>query len=134
VTPPLDPIPEGAPAALRELADALERHPESLGVGWRQLHVELDKAETDALRQVIAALTAVSAPLLYTAEEAAERLGTGFPASWLRRKAGEGVIPRTKVGKHMRFSEQNLLDLVAMFNQPVAGRHLCAARPGGPMR
>lgn len=61
-------------------------------------------------------------PLLYTPEQAAARLGDGLKASWLRRAAARGAIPRTYVGRFLRFSEQNLTDLVAQCNQPVVGR------------
>lgn len=57
-------------------------------------------------------------PLLYTAEQASQRLGVdddGKPlvsAYWLKRKAGKGLIPHTRLGKSAVWSEQDLADLV----------------------
>jgi excisionase family DNA binding protein len=44
--------------------------------------------------------------LLYTPAEAATLLAVR--ESWLRRKAGRQEIPRTFVGKHLRFSNADL--------------------------
>ena len=44
--------------------------------------------------------------LLYTPAEAATLLAVR--ESWLRRKAGRREIPRTFVGKHLRFSDADL--------------------------
>ena len=49
--------------------------------------------------------------LLYTPATAAERLTVG--ESWLRRKAGQRLIPCTFVGKHLRFTEDDLRSIVA---------------------
>jgi excisionase family DNA binding protein len=46
------------------------------------------------------------AGVLYTPREAAARLA--MPESWLRRKAGQRLIPCTKLGKHLRFSPDDL--------------------------
>ena len=60
----------------------------------------------------------VPAPLLYDAEQAPARLGTdrkGKPlvsAHWLKRKAGLGLIPCTRIGDRSDWSEQQLLDLI----------------------
>jgi hypothetical protein len=60
----------------------------------------------------------VSGQLLYTAQQAAERLGadeSGRPiksARWLLDMARAGRIPYTRIGKTLCFSERNLLDLV----------------------
>jgi excisionase family DNA binding protein len=48
--------------------------------------------------------------LLYTPTAAAERLTVG--ESWLRRKAGQRLIPCTFVGKHLRFTEADLRAIV----------------------
>jgi excisionase family DNA binding protein len=50
-----------------------------------------------------------SAPLLYTAEQAAALLQVS--PSWLRKKATARTIPCTFVGKHLRFS-RNDLDMI----------------------
>jgi excisionase family DNA binding protein len=44
--------------------------------------------------------------LLYTPEQAAELLAV--PASWLRRAAADGRADATYLGKHLRFSRQDL--------------------------
>lgn len=44
--------------------------------------------------------------LLYTPARAAELLAV--KESWLRRKAGQRVIPCTFIGKHLRFSGRDL--------------------------
>jgi excisionase family DNA binding protein len=49
------------------------------------------------------------AGVLYTPAEAAARLAV--PESWLRRKAGQRLIPCTKLGKHLRFSPDDLASL-----------------------
>ena len=46
------------------------------------------------------------AGVLYTPADAAELLA--MPESWLRRKAGQRLIPCTKLGKHLRFSPDDL--------------------------
>lgn len=59
-----------------------------------------------------------AAPLVYTAEQAALRLGRdadGNPiksARWLLDRAREGRIPYTRIGKTPCWSERDLLDLV----------------------
>jgi hypothetical protein len=77
------------------------------------------KAEAPAWAHDEDRATAVNGtPLLYTAEQAAERLGTdehGRPiksARWLLDMARAGRIPYTRVGKTLCFSERNLRDLV----------------------
>ncbi|MDT8916071.1 helix-turn-helix domain-containing protein [Amycolatopsis sp. PS_44_ISF1] len=63
-----------------------------------------------------------STQLLYTPSQAAELLAIG--ESWLRRKAGTQSIPRTYVGKHLRFSHADLEEIVA------AGQRSGATRAG----
>ena len=48
----------------------------------------------------------MTAPLLYTPAEAAEMLR--IPESWLRKKAATRAIPCTFVGKHLRFSVDDI--------------------------
>lgn len=52
-----------------------------------------------------------AAPLLYTAEQAAELLHVRV--SWLRKKASARAIPCTFVGKHLRFSPTDLAAIIA---------------------
>jgi excisionase family DNA binding protein len=49
--------------------------------------------------------------LLYTPAEAAHRLRVR--ESWLRKKAAAGDVPRTLLGKHLRFSEADLAAIIA---------------------
>jgi excisionase family DNA binding protein len=44
--------------------------------------------------------------LLYTPAEGAQMLSV--PESWLRRRAGEGDVPCTRVGRYLRFSRADL--------------------------
>ncbi|PGH46829.1 helix-turn-helix domain-containing protein [Streptomyces sp. Ru87] len=50
----------------------------------------------------LAASNRARARLLHTPEQAAGLLQV--PASWLRKKAAAGLIPCTRVGRHLRFS------------------------------
>jgi hypothetical protein len=58
-----------------------------------------------------------SAPLLYTKEQAAERLGGIVTPYWLRINAAARRIPCTYVGKRLCFSEKNLADLLEQCDQ-----------------
>ncbi len=49
---------------------------------------------------------AADAALLYTPAEAARLLTV--PESWLRKRAGQRLIPCTFLGKHLRFSRSDL--------------------------
>ncbi|MFI5614087.1 helix-turn-helix domain-containing protein [Amycolatopsis sp. NPDC051903] len=48
--------------------------------------------------------------LLFTPAEAAQRMK--IKESWLRRTAGERRVPCTFLGKHLRFSEDDLVAIV----------------------
>ncbi|RSD16291.1 helix-turn-helix domain-containing protein [Amycolatopsis eburnea] len=65
--------------------------------------------------------------LLYTPAAAAERLTVG--ESWLRRKAGQRLIPCTYVGKHLRFTEDDLRTIVAAGHRGPRNRDQ-TSRPG----
>lgn len=52
----------------------------------------------------------VAASRLYTPAEAAHRLTV--KESWLRRQAGRRAVPCTFLGKHLRFSDADLRDIV----------------------
>ncbi len=71
--------------------------------------------------------TADADRLLYTPAAAAERLTIG--ESWLRRKAGQRLIPCTFVGKHLRFTEEDLRAIVAAGHRGPRNRDQ-ASRPG----
>lgn len=66
--------------------------------------------------------------LLYTPAAAAERLTVG--ESWLRRKAGQRIIPCTFVGKHLRFTDEDLRAIVAAGRRGPSHRNQPPNRPG----
>lgn len=47
---------------------------------------------------------------LMTVDEIADYLVV--PPSWVRAKVREGQIPHTRIGKHIRFTEAHLSDIV----------------------
>ncbi len=53
----------------------------------------------------------ITGPLLYTAEQAAAPLQVS--PCWLRRKATARAIPCTFVGKHLRFTANDLAQIIA---------------------
>ncbi|ADJ43281.1 hypothetical protein AMES_1458 [Amycolatopsis mediterranei S699] len=65
--------------------------------------------------------------LLHTPAAAAERLTVG--ESWLRRKAGQRLIPCTFVGKHLRFTEDDLRAIIAAGHRGPSNRDQ-TGRPG----
>jgi hypothetical protein len=67
------------------------------------------------------AVAAAGAPLLFTPAQAALRLAV--PESWLRRQAGRRLIPRTFLGKHLRFSEADLTDIAHVGARPARRPH-----------
>ena len=96
------------------------------------LHNQLDAMELDQPRNSVP--TNLGAPpstesdrLLYTPAAAAERLTVG--ESWLRRKAGQRLIPCTFVGKHLRFTEDDLRAIVAAGHRGPSNRDQ-TGRPG----
>jgi Helix-turn-helix domain len=60
-------------------------------------------------RPTAAELAAVGAPVLYTPEEAAPI--TGKSDYWLKRKAGKGEIPHTRLGRTVMFSPADLSEI-----------------------
>lgn len=62
------------------------------------------------------------APLLITLEEAAEALSV--PTSWLRTRVAEHKIACTRLGRHIRFTRQQLQELVDMSVQPAVSMPL----------
>ncbi|MFI6320997.1 helix-turn-helix domain-containing protein [Nonomuraea sp. NPDC050556] len=57
-----------------------------------------------------------------TFKQAAERLNV--PESWLREKVAKRQIPHTRLGKHVRFTEDDLEEILRAARQPAipAGR------------
>jgi excisionase family DNA binding protein len=64
---------------------------------------------------------------LYTPAAAAERLTVS--ESWLRRKAGQRFIPGTFIGKHLRFTEEDLRAVVAAGSCGPSPRNQAPSRP-----
>jgi len=64
----------------------------------------------------------VTAPQLYTPEQAAERLAC--KASWIKRKASDGEIPHVLVAGQIRLRESDMAAIVA------AGERLPEQAPG----
>jgi excisionase family DNA binding protein len=50
-------------------------------------------------------------PQLYTIAEAARVLRV--PEGWLRKKVTAGVVPHTRLGRHVRFTDDHLWRIVA---------------------
>jgi excisionase family DNA binding protein len=48
---------------------------------------------------------------LFTIPEAAEVLRV--PEGWLRKKVTAGVVPHTRLGKHVRFTAEHLRQIIA---------------------
>ncbi|MCT2281403.1 helix-turn-helix domain-containing protein [Micromonospora chalcea] len=69
-------------------------------------------------------------PRLYTPAEAAALLRV--PESWLRRRAGRRQIPRTFLGKHLRFSAADLAAIIAAAAEPATRRQRAATHPPPP--
>lgn len=59
--------------------------------------------------------TGTGAQLLYTPEEAAEKLRVR--PSWLRRKASTRAIPCRFIGKHLRFADEDLRHIAGLSTQ-----------------
>ena len=51
------------------------------------------------------------------------------PESWPRRRAGRRQIPRTFLGKHLRFSAADLAAIIAAAAEPATGRRPTRRRP-----
>jgi excisionase family DNA binding protein len=64
--------------------------------------------------------TTAGPPLLLTVEEAAAALHV--PASWLRRRVAEHAVECTRLGRHVRFTHEQLHALIANSAQPVVSR------------
>jgi excisionase family DNA binding protein len=60
----------------------------------------------------------VSEPMLMTVEEAAAQLAV--PVSWLKQRVAAHAIACTRLGRHIRFTREQLGALVAASEQPVA--------------
>lgn len=73
-------------------------------------------AALERQRAVEAASTTTDGPnlraetTLWTTKEAAERLKVSY--EWLKKKAQRNEVPCVRLGRHVRFSEQNLLQII----------------------
>lgn len=54
---------------------------------------------------------------LLTISEAAAELNV--PENWLRKKVSAGQVPHTRIGRHVRFTEEHLRQIVTAGEQPV---------------
>lgn len=63
-----------------------------------------------------------AAPRLYTTEQAAAQLA--ISPSFLRRGATAGVLPHTRVGRFIRWSDADLEQVVALGQRPVVASPL----------
>ena len=63
---------------------------------------------------VLAAATVT--PRLYTITEAAQVLHV--PEGWLRKKVSAGVVPHTRLGKHVRFTDAHIDQIITIGEQP----------------
>jgi excisionase family DNA binding protein len=68
---------------------------------------------------------------LLTIAEAADVLNV--PYNWLRVKVTERKVPHTRIGKHVRFTEQHLLQIIASGEISALEKHQ-VERPGPMMR
>jgi hypothetical protein len=74
-------------------------------------------------------VSADDAPRLHKPAAAAELLGD-IPESWLRKKAAARAIPCTFLGKHLRFSDADLAQIIRDgAKEPATTRR--ARRPSG---
>ncbi len=63
------------------------------------------------------ALTSPECPTpLFTIPEAAEAVR--IPISWLYERTRRNAIPCRRIGKHVRFTQQNLIEVIASSEQP----------------
>lgn len=51
-------------------------------------------------------------PLLHDAAETRRILGNAVSEDWLKRKAGLGLIPHTRLGRYAYWSDENIAQLI----------------------
>ncbi len=69
---------------------------------------------------------------LYTIDEAAEALNV--PRSWLRDKVTADAVPHTRLGRHVRFTEAHLAQIVAAGERRPAAPIPTPRSPTGRLR
>ncbi|WP_406690675.1 helix-turn-helix domain-containing protein [Saccharopolyspora sp. ID03-671] len=84
--------------------------PRSKAISDGQQHNEEPRRETPELHNLH----------LFTPAEAAKILSVR--ESWLRRKAGNRAVPCTFLGKHLRFSTENLREIARQGSQEPCSR------------
>lgn len=65
---------------------------------------------------------AVEPPMLLTIEEAAEALSV--PVSWLKKRVASHTVVCTRLGRHIRFTHQQVAAIVDAAAQPVVQQPL----------
>ena len=61
------------------------------------------------VQEVVAECGQTAAPQLYDVDQAAARLSV--PRRWLYEKTAAGTIPFRKIGKYLRFSDADLIEI-----------------------
>jgi len=56
----------------------------------------------------------------------------GVPQTWLEAKVQAGEVPHTRLGKHVRFTQEHLDAIVRAGERPVTDDVIPAALPGEP--
>lgn len=69
---------------------------------------------------------------LYSVTEAAEVLDV--PVSWLRSMVAARAVPHTRLGRHVRFTEAHLAEIIAAGERAAAPTAAPAVSPTGRLR
>ena len=72
---------------------------------------QLPTTQEPRLPVPLVAVPADESPRVYTIAEAARLLRV--PEGWLRKKVTAGLVPHTRLGKHVRFTDAHLCRIVA---------------------
>lgn len=72
---------------------------------------DLPSTQPPRLPVPLVAVPADESPRVYTIAEAARLLRV--PEGWLRKKVTAGLVPHTRLGKHVRFTDAHLCRIVA---------------------
>ena len=77
-----------------------------------------DPARPSAAADLARGRSSDSAPVLLTVEQAAGMLAV--PTSWLKQRVASHAVACTRLGRHIRFTHEQLAAIVTMNEQPVA--------------
>ena len=69
---------------------------------------------------------------LYSIDEAAEVLNV--PRTWLRDKVTAGAVPHTRLGRHVRFTDAHLAQIVAAGERRPTSASCVLPSPTGRLR